>query len=448
MDEKNLATKAIEAIEKIGEDVGAVKDNVAALDEKVAAVDQKVDGVKAEVDEMRKTVAVIETRDPHEKQVIDIVGEVQFRRAEELFRKLPADLVRDTAEYLRASLLSRCVGKLGAHGVARMRELMDKIDARAIKRWGKAWRQKADLQEDTDAEGGYTVPTAFESVVLRLAEDASIVRSLSTTVPMTTKTHQVPALDTAPTAYIVPEETDMSSSAEAWSSGPFSQKNLTAKKLGTYTEVSGELAQDNAILLMQFLAVVFGEAVGLLEDAQALEGDGTGNNFTGLIAASGVNSVTQTAGAPTYAKLVETVFKASKRASRRGAVWVMHPKALQQIVALEDSNGQPIFHWNTSELSSGLIGPGRGEGRLLGYPVYTSEQIATNNGTGTNEAYIYFGPFGSFHMVFGDLLGFEVAASEEHKFSTFQIAIRGLKRTAILVAVPSAFTIYKNVTVS
>jgi len=446
--EKDLATKAIEAIEKIGEDVGEVKDAVAGLDEKVKTVDEKVENVKAEVDDVRKTLAVIETRDPRERQVIDQIGEVNFRRAEELFRKLPSDLVQDAAQYLRASLLSRCVGKLGGHGVAKMRELMDRIDKQARERWGKAWRVKADLQEDTDAEGGYAVPTAFESVVLRLAEDASIVRSLSTVVPMTTKTHQIPALDTAPTAYIVPEETDMSTSAEAWASGPFSQKNLTAKKLGTYTEVSGELAQDNAVLLMQLLAVVFGEAVGLLEDAQALEGDGTGNNFTGLIAATGVNSVTQTAGAPTYAKLVETVFAASKRASRRNAAWVMHPKVLQQIVALTDSNGQPIFHWNTSELSSNLIGPGRGEGRLLGYPVYTSEQIATNNGTGTNEAYVYFGPFGSYHMVFGDLMGFEVAASEQFKFSSFQIAVRGLKRTGILVAVPSAFTIYKNVTVA
>ena len=446
--EKDLATKAIEAIEKIGEDVAETRAAVSDLDGKVKAVDEKVESVKSEVDDVRKTIAQVETRDKHERNVIDLVGEVAFRRAEELFRKLPRELVDDTAQYLRASLLSRCVGKLGSHGVARMRELMDKIDERAAERWGQAWRVKADLQEDTSSEGGYTVPTAFEAVVLRLAEDASIVRSLSTVVPMTTKTHQVPALDTAPTAYIVPEETDMSSSAEAWSSGPFSQKNLTAKKLGTYTEVSGELAQDNAILLMQFLSIVFGEAVGLLEDAQALEGDGTGNNFTGLIAASGVNAVTQTAGAPSYAKLVETVFKASKRSSRRGAAWIMHPKVAQQVAAMVDSNGQPIFHWTNSELSSGLVGPGAGEGRLLGYPVFTSEQIATNNGTGTNEAYIYFGPFGGFHMVFGDLLGFEVAASEQFKFSTFQIAVRGLKRTAILVGVPSAFTIYKNVTVS
>ena len=43
---------------------------------------------------------------------------------------------------------------------------------------------------------------------------------------------------------------------------------------------------------------------------------------------------------------------------------------------------------------------------------------------------------------FGDLLGFSIDLNPFAKFQTFQIDIRGVKRTGILVAVPSAWTKY------
>lgn len=464
--EKTLAQEAVELLRETKETLSALGGRVETLEKdygKPEGDDQKVpiEALKDDVailqrnfDDFEKRageVSLIVGPDGHERKVAEVVGAEALGDVQRLMaRSFSRKQIIATAQWIQAKVLSGT-----SRWADRKGDLLTRM-ANISKAMGEEFRVfeqvksgsvlespigKIALQEDTAAEGGDAIPTPFESTVLRLAEDNAVVRPMATKVPMTAKTHQVPALDTAPTAYIVPEETDMSASAVAWASGPFSQKNLTAKKIGTYTLVSGELAQDNAILLMQFLAIVFGEAIALLEDAQALEGDGTGNNFTGLFAASGVNAVAGGSNALTYGELVAAKWKGIKRATRRGAQWVFHPGIGEDIENLLDSQNRPIFSTNVGLSTTPLATDGFGEGRLMGpYPVWTSDQIAVNRGGGTNETTIYFGPFGNFHMIFGDLLGMEFATTDARHFETFQIDVRALKRLAILVGVPSAFT--------
>ena len=362
--------------------------------------------------------------------------------------RLPKKTFDACAKYLQAAILVGTQRALASGESAKHRETMDQI----VKEMGKGFmpeRLKAvpPLSEALNVEGLDLVPLPFNAVMRRQEEDAAVVRPLATKVPMTALTHQFPKLSINPTAAIIGENTTI---PDSWTTGPFGQDNLTAKKLGCLTDVSGELAQDNAVALMQFIGVVFGEQTARLEDTQALEGDGTGDNFTGLVAVSGVNEQAA-AGANgdliTYANLVKTLYKARKRVSRRNAAWFMHPRDLESIIGLEDSAGAPVL--NRSDLSrvvsEALVGgEGMGEGTILGFPVFTTDtiSIARTVGTSTDTSNLYFGPMGSFNMIFGDLRAWEVESSDQHStnFAKWLITIRAFKRMGILVGIPANFT--------
>lgn len=303
--------------------------------------------------------------------------------------------------------------------------------------------EKAAMSELSAGVGGNLVPTIVEAEILRLIADNSIMRPIVRKVPMTTKTHAYPTRNGVFSAAIIVEEGSITDSAPAT---PFNQSSLTAKKLGCFATVSGELLQDNVVLLADYLATEFSEQIGRLEDMQALEGDGTGNNFTGVFAAAGVNSVTSGANGfeLSWTKLASVPYTALEMASRVGARWFLPPAIMTRLIttradsgfAAGDNAGLVLFLPTQEGFGSG-VPPG-----LIGYPYAVHSGILTNRavGTGTNRTSMYFGPPNT--IIFGDLLGFSIDLNPWSKFSTFQIDIRGVKRTGILVAVPTAWTKY------
>jgi len=301
--------------------------------------------------------------------------------------------------------------------------------------------EKVALQEDVAAEGGNLVPVVVQAEILRLIADNGILRALVRKVTMTVKTHAYPTRAAAFSAAIIAEEGSITDSIPA---SPFSQSNLTAKKLASFATVSGELLQDNVVLLGDYLATEFSEQQARLEDTQALEGDGTGVNFTGVVAASGVNAVTSGANGDKvyWQKLVDTIFAGSEASTLDGAGWFMAPSMLKTLyksradaVTALDNAGLPLF------APAAGIGP-RFPKDLGGFQLFSHSGILTNRavGTGTNRTNIYFGPPRT--IIFGDLLGFSVDMNPYSKFQTFQMDIRGVRRMAILVGVPAAWTKY------
>lgn len=68
---------------------------------------------------------------------------------------------------------------------------------------------------------------------------------------------------------------------------------------------------------------------------------------------------------------------------KSGAVWLMHPDTLTAIKSLKDGNGRPLF---TTDLTSEM------QDKLMGYPVYTSENIKGKPGSVIdNQKLVYFG---------------------------------------------------------
>lgn len=294
---------------------------------------------------------------------------------------------------------------------------------------------KAAMQEDTDAEGGYTVPSPVEGSVLRALEDVATVRPLVRTIVMNTKTLDWPGGDNAVTAAIIAEEGTITEANET-----FTQRQLIAKKFCAIGTTSLELVQDSGIDILDYYLELAMEQIALLEDDEALEGDGT--YFTGVIGASGVNSVTAAATVAGLAlDLASTKFKGGK-ASRRRASWIMHSQMAGYLAGVSHTDGRPLLNTVDAGLILAMQGlggnvPGIPEGSILGNPVFTSDEIAVS-AAAPDLTNLYYGNWQG--VIFGDRTGTEFAVSEHTKFTTAQLQPRVIKRTAILVGVPGYLT--------
>lgn len=316
--------------------------------------------------------------------------------------------------------------------------------------------EKVALQEDVAAEGGDLVPTIVMAEVLRIAQDNSVLRRAGVrVVPMTTKSHAFPARNTAfNLAAIIAEEAAATDTIPA---SPFTQRLLTAKKLMTFATVSEELLQDNVVALADYLATEFGEQMGRKEDEQGLEGDGVGSNYTGIVAAAGVNAVAALTGGvgtnggpPRYEQFAQVIAKGGDAVTRENAVWFMHPELFYagiisgrwSSIAAGDAQGGTLVTLVPNALT------GEPAEFLFGRQAFLTSVInkARTKGTLTTGTNAYFG--NPSQLIFGDLLDFQIDLNPFSKFSSFQIDIRGVKRLGILVANGPAWVKYTDVDVT
>ncbi len=333
-----------------------------------------------------------------------------------------------------------------------LKEMQDLSDAMGFE--SMAAEQRAAMQEDTDTEGGYTVPVPIEATVLRLAEDAGVMRSLVRTVPMVTKEQGYPDLQSNITVIIVPEEGTIPTSEPT-----LGQKRLIARKFSVRAITSMELIQDSAVGILPFLVELMTEKYALKEDQQILEGLGVGGEFMGVAGSAGINTVTNLPNGALFtpAKALEQKWKGRKQATRRGSAWIMAPEIAAQIegfrvdaAAAADKAGG--FLYVPTMNAGGVEGVGAGpspDGTLHGFPLYSHSEIKTDRvvGSGTNCSNVYFGPWGMGYYL-GDLLGLSFAVSEHTQWATGQLDLRMIKRTGGLVAIPQAFTVQTGVKIA
>lgn len=175
---------------------------------------------------------------------------------------------------------------------------------------------------------------------------------------------------------------------------------------------------------------------GLLDfvDDAYLEGSGS-NRPTGMNAISGINTIGADndnanggeINADDLARAVEELDADNVPVARRA--WFLHPRKWWKIYRLKDAEGRSL----RDELGIGL-NPETGRRELLGYPVFTSTQIQTDQskGSGSNLSHIMLAAMSDIAIGFGDgQQGVEVAVSEEARFANAQIAVRVMARTDI-----------------
>lgn len=315
-------------------------------------------------------------------------------------------------------------------------------EARLLERgFGEELVSHAAQGETTTATGVELILTPVEAEILRLIKDNSYIRQVARVMPMVSKTHQIPSLDTDVIAYFAAEAGTITDSMSATN---WSQKALTAKKLAGLATISNELLQDNIVGLPEFLFGAVAEQIGKLEDTEAIEG--TGTNWTGVNAATGVKTIAATTNGDkvTLTKLIGAIFTAAEVDSRQNAAYFMAPAAAIQVYGLTDTNGQPIFTLPIGSTQAQL--PQGARGALFNYPVFVHSGIKADRtkGTGTSLTNIYFGNWKK--LIIGDLLGLSFFTDPYSLSSTDSVKVRVTKRTGCVVGVPAAFTVVKDIT--
>jgi HK97 family phage major capsid protein len=276
--------------------------------------------------------------------------------------------------------------------------------------------------------GGALVPDDFAQAIIDLRETYGVFRRECEVMPMGRDMIQVPRSVTDVTATFTGENASITEADQA-----FDNVTLVAKKIGTLTRVSSELAEDAVINIADYLARKMAYAFALLEDQCGFTGTGTAafgsiNGITNILngttathtagsvdAASGVDSI----GQPTLADL-NTLIGTLPEYALMNAKWYCSAVAK----ALVFDRLMAAGGGNTIQTLSGAITP-----TFLGYPVVTSQVLPTNTADTAmnNLSFILFGDL-RLSSTLGDRRGISIRTSEDRYFEQDQIAIRATER--------------------
>ena len=133
-------------------------------------------------------------------------------------------------------------------------------------------------------------------------------------------------------------------------------------------------------------------------DSLMIDGSGSSGQPLGIRNVSGINTVTYTDASPTvaeaYPKLADAVQEINSNRFAPASAFIMHPRRWGFITAGVDSQNRPLVvpAGNNPDNPVGVgeaAAYGNVVGNLLGIPVITDANIATNKGTGTNQDEIF-----------------------------------------------------------
>lgn len=268
-----------------------------------------------------------------------------------------------------------------------------------------------DLTKGTTTAGGYTVDTSFYAQLQEHMVQSSGVLQLAPTVLTTSRGEnlQIPKTTSFSSADIITEGSSITESDPA-----FGQVTLGAYKFAFSTQVAGELEQDSAISLGDFLARQGGAALGRGLDVYLTTGTGS-SQPKGVVPAStlGVTGATSVSGAFTADKLID-LYHSVIPEYRGNAKWFMSDTALAAVRKLKDSNNQ--YLWQPS-LQVGDAS------NLIGKPVIVGTNVAV---PAISAKSVLFGDFSTYFV--RQVSGIRVERSVDFAFQNDLVTWRFILR--------------------
>lgn len=247
----------------------------------------------------------------------------------------------------------------------------------------------------------------------------------------------------------------------------FGQQAITIKKQAALNQFSNELLADATPEYEGVIGKSLARSVGLKQDYQWLEGDGTGANVLGLGSYPGLTTG-YTAGTngdawgqaynSTGPVLPGTDFPLQLVAKARAAgwepnAWMMHPDVMDLGLArVLDGNGRYLLESVGGVFGAPIPVPNIGalptqityvtppwKAMLFGSPVFMSAQIPETETQGNKSdcTHVYVGDFNFAHIL--ERQAIEMAVSDQIYFTTDQTAVRVSARSAIVLLAPGAF---------
>jgi HK97 family phage major capsid protein len=281
------------------------------------------------------------------------------------------------------------------------------------------------FQSDVPSDGGFLIPEALRSELLRVALESAIVRPRARIIPMETLRVPFPTIDSTSNAssvfggvvcYWTEEGATLTDTTPS-----FGRIVLDAKKLTAYTTAPQELIADSIISFQPFINEIFPEALTFYEDIAFLKGSGVGEPVGSLSAGNGaIISVTKEVGQPAASIVWENIVKAFARmlpSSLGRAVWVASIDTFPELATMALSvgtGGSAIW------LNNGVQGPPM---TILGRPVVFTEKAPAALGTQGDISFVDFG----FYLV-GDRQTMSASVSEHYRFGNDELAFKIIER--------------------
>jgi len=279
---------------------------------------------------------------------------------------------------------------------------------------------RAALQEGTDSEGGYIVPTEYAKELVKALYDESVIRQAGARViPMNSDSMKVPTLTASSAAILTAEEAAYSEVEPT-----FGEVDFNAYKYTRLAKASDELVADSTFPLWEaVLQPDFVQAFAAAENSAFTTG--TGSSQPQGVVTGATTGVTAASASAITANEVIDLYHALNYKYRPKAVWMANDATIKAIRQLKDSYGQ--YMWQ----------PGLANGEppsLLGRPIITNNSMAT---IAASAKVLLFGDF-SYYWI-GEREGLTIKRLEELYAANGQIGFRAYKRFDGNVMLAAAF---------
>lgn len=327
---------------------------------------------KKDVEQFSFCRALLAASDPlHAAKIAPF--EVECSRAAQDKRGDSRDKSREAAITIPVDVLSRGISADSAVAMSVANQLIQ----RAQRMGGDAMYAYRDLVVGTAGAGGNLVATdLLGSSFIELLRNAMILDRMGVTWLRDLNGNvAIPSQTAGATGYWVAEN-----GAPTESQQTVGQVPLTPKTVGAFTDYSRRLLLQSSIDVEMFvradLAAIIGQAV---QDA-AINGSGTSNQPTGILATSGIGSVVGgTNGlAPTYDHMVDLESAIANANAEVGSMaYLTNSKVrgkLRKTQEFASTNGKAV--WTTGR-ESGL-------GDVLGYDAWVTNAVPSNLTKGTS----------------------------------------------------------------
>lgn len=224
------------------------------------------------------------------------------------------------------------------------------------------------LNETTDADGGYLVPSIMYNKIVPFLEDMAQIKQNAYLIDMTgIKTLLLPKIGAG--AFV---SWNSESAQKATTSMVFDQQSLTPYTLAGIMIITQQLLDDAPFPMLQIVSQELARAIAKAEDAAFASG-------TGVAQPTGIDTYTPiyttgAGGALTFAQLQRAYYgmPQSHREST-GLRWIMNRRNVMNIAGLVDTTGRPIFD-NLNPMSN--MTNERRQPQIMGIPVIENNDLS------------------------------------------------------------------------
>lgn len=258
----------------------------------------------------------------------------------------------------------------------------------------------------------------------------------------------IPRRSAISTAYWLSTETTAITQSES----TFDQVSMTPKQLGALSKFSRQMNQQALPGIESLIREDLAETVAVEVDRAVLNGSGSSGQPTGIMQASGTNSVAMgtNGGALTLEKVVDMETALSEDNALSGRLgYLTNPKVvggLKKLRAGGSTTGDGAFLYNT-DLTA--IGRGATPNIINGYPIRHSNNVPSNLTKGTSSGNCSALIFGDFSKVIVGMwgAGVELAlGTESDDFVKLLTTVRAVTTMDCVITQPKSFAVMLDIT--